>query len=96
MISQDPTYVLAFKNRDEYNFVAENHADLSDRLDLNGGELEIGTDQCDNCGSFAPDGEPGRGFIVKDSAPAKAVCGECGWTRPIVWHAANDTVFTTF
>jgi hypothetical protein len=83
--------VLAFKNRDEYKFVAEDWPELDEKL----GE-EIDNDQCDNCGSFDPEtGEPGHGFIVKTVAVSQATveCACCQRVLPIVWHDEDDTVF---
>lgn len=86
--------VLAFYNGGEYHYVADDPFDLSERLSLNNGELEINADQCDNCGSFDPaTGEPGKGFIVDSSFQKLAHCGCCGAGRDITWHIDNDTVF---
>lgn len=83
--------VLAFLNHGEYRFVAESRDEFHERV----GE-EIGGDQCDTCGSFGLDGEPGPGFIVvydEKGGVLQMRCGCCDDVRPITWQKESVTVF---
>lgn len=85
--------VLAFENRGEWWYVADDPIGL---LDVADNEGEVGADQCDDCGSFDPaSGEPGAGFMIREYEPRKvaAFCGCCDRKRPIHWRACDVVVF---
>ncbi len=96
-------FVLTVRNRGESHYVAQDWAELLERLPAPGAELEIGADQCDACGSFDPaTGEPGRPFVVRriaasPSLPAqahfRAECGACRAPVRVLWATVDETVF---
>jgi len=87
-------YVLAFTNAGEDYFTAWNVDHLSEIVQE---RCEYGAGQCEACGSFDGDGNPGGGFVIElgrgEGTFAVARCLCCGDQRPVHWAHEDTVVF---
>jgi hypothetical protein len=80
-----PSFVYAARlDGEEYHFIAESKENLEL---VDGAEISLG--QCENCGSFTPDGEP-CGARIKGRS---VCCDGCGRVVPILLKSEREVVF---